>query len=141
MSELSLNVKGRVEEVVRKLNLLLADLLPEIYVYNNKIKHTGYYLKPVHIVVKTKSNGEKIKYYYYGRYWYRLEKANGNKIKWIYIGKSKPSPELPDPPENPLEGLVLKIAGDEVIITASRRELLELVNSALLSRIKASMTN
>ena len=134
-------------ELVKKINLLLADYLPEIYRYNNQIKHTKYYLKPVHIVIKKKSNGRQIRYYYYGRYWYRIEKKNNNGrkgIKWIYLGREKPDSSLPDPPENPLEGLVLKISDGEITVITSRKEMLELINAVLSSSrktLEASLTH
>jgi len=126
-------------ELLKRINLLLSDYLPEIYMYNNMIKHKKYYLKPVHIVVKTKSNGCKIKYYYYGRYWYRIEKKEngGRGIKWVYIGRDKPDNTLPDPPRNPLEGLVIKISDNEVTIISSSRETLKLINDVLTSYCKA----
>jgi len=142
MEEIVLRVNNGGEEVVKKINLLLADYLPNIYMYNETIKDSKYYLKPVHIVVKSKSDGRKIKYYYYGRYWYRIEKAKSNgktRINWIYVGKFKPDPNLPDPPENPLEGLVVKVADNEVEIIASKRELLKLVTSVLESSNKLSV--
>jgi len=101
--------------------------------YNTMIKPRNYYLKPVHIVVKKKTSGVKIKYYYYGRYWYRIVKQPSGKLKWIYIGKEKPLSNLPDPPRNPLEGLVVKIDGSELEIIASTRELYEKIYSVLSS--------
>ncbi|MEL9909558.1 hypothetical protein [Desulfurococcus sp.] len=98
-------------EIVEKLNSILHEFLPSIYTYNNLIKGEKYYLKPVHIVSRKLSSGSTVKYYYYGRYWYKIEK-NNKSIKWIYLGKEKPSPSLPDPPENPLEGLVVKKIDD-----------------------------
>jgi len=116
------------EEIFKKINLVLSDYLIEIYDYNNIAKQKGFYLKPVHIVVKKKGD-KKIKYYYYGRYWYKIEyrKGKGSKIKWIYMGKSKPDPTLPDPPKNPLEGLVIRLSEDSITITAPSEEIYRLV--------------
>ncbi len=84
----------------------------KLYRYNRSIRRLGYYLKPVHIVYK-RSLGRVVKYVYYGRYWYRLEyvgkKGRTSRIKWVYVGREKPLPEIPNPPEHPLEGLVLRI--------------------------------
>jgi hypothetical protein len=80
---------------------LLDSYRQALYEYNRTIKRFGVYLKPLHIVVKKYPYGEKRLYYYFGRYWYILEKKGSN-LKWIYLGKEKPFPELPDPPINPL---------------------------------------
>lgn len=124
--------KKSIESILRRINILLSNYLTEIYRYNNLVKYKNYYLKPIHIVVK-KRNGENIaKYIYYGRYWYKLlKKPRG--IKWIYIGREKPEKELPDPPRNPLEGLVIKITENEVVIITSSREIYDLINSVLSS--------
>jgi len=123
------------EEVVKQINLLISNYLPKIYSYNKLIRYTKYYLKPIHIVVKKKPDGGKTKYYYYGRYWYRLEYgSNGSrKLKWIYVGKNKPVKDLPEPPDNPLEGLVLKISDGEVEIVSSKREIYQLIYRVLAS--------
>lgn len=84
-----------------------------IYEYNSQIKDTGYYLKPVHLVVKKELN---LKYLYFGRYWYRITKGPHGKIKWIYVGKEKPDPNLPEPPINPFEGLKIIVNNDDIII-------------------------
>jgi len=76
------------DEVLRKLKT-------QVYEYNSKIKDSGIYLKPYHIVYK---NGKQ--YIYIGKYWYRLEKK-GSKLKWIYLGKNKPTDVLLDPPAIP----------------------------------------
>lgn len=130
--ELSYRCLGE-KDVIKKINLLLSDYLTTIYMYNSVIKARNYYLKPVHIVTKKKASGEKIKYYYYGRYWYRIERSSNGRIKWIYIGKEKPISSLPDPPKNPLEGLVVKIDGDELEIIATTKELFEKIHSVLSS--------
>jgi hypothetical protein len=118
-----------------KINLALSEFLKEFYQYNSQLKNTGYYLKPVHIVVKNGKNG-KTKYYYYGRYWYKLVINRGGKsrIKWIYIGKNKPHPQLPDPLDNPLEGTVVKLREDHVEIIAPEK-IYELISKALASAI------
>ncbi len=115
-------------DLFKRINLVLSDYLVQIYDYNNIAKQKGYYLKPVHIVVKKKGD-QKIKYYYYGRYWYKIEykKGKGSRIKWIYMGKSKPDPELPDPPKNPLEGLVVRVSEDSIVINAPSEEVFRLI--------------
>ncbi|MET1159760.1 MAG: hypothetical protein ABWW65_02255 [Thermoprotei archaeon] len=120
------------EKIIGKINLLLSDYIADLYHYNSLIKNSEYYLKPVHIVIKRKPNGERIKYYYYGRYWYRIVRANGN-IKWIYLGKKKPDLKLPDPPQNPLEGLVVKISSNQVEIISSNKELYDKLKNVLKS--------
>ncbi|RLG79621.1 MAG: hypothetical protein DRO13_05635 [Thermoprotei archaeon] len=132
----TLRIKAqKPEEIVKKINLLLSEYMPEFYRYNSMLKSKKYYLKPVHIVIKRKSSGKVVKYYYYGRYWYRIErKTNGSsRIKWIYLGKEKPERNLPDPPHNPLDGLVIKVSSDEVEIINARRDLLKVLSSAISS--------
>lgn len=74
----------------------------KIYEYNTLIKSYGVKLKPVHIVVS-----KNRKYVYLGRYWYRVAYQKG-KIKWIYLGRFKPYKDMPDPPINPLDIIVLR---------------------------------
>ncbi len=101
------------------LNKLVEDYKRQLYTYNAMIRRYGFYLKPYHVVVKH-SRDKKIKYIYYGRYWYRIvymgKKGSTSRIKWVYVGSEKPSPELPDPPHNPLEGLVLRIDEEGIYI-------------------------
>lgn len=99
-----------IEVPVPKEDLLeilekIKDLFKE---YNRYISGSGYYLKPIHFVTKN-VKGEKRKFIYLGRYWWKIvylgrSEKGGVKLKWIYIGRTKPS-GLPDPPGNPLEGL------------------------------------
>lgn len=86
-----------------------------IYEYNSLIRESGYYLKPIHLVVK-KSINSKYKYLYFGRYWYRFTKTSSKRIRWIYVGREKPDPNLPEPPINPLEGLKIIAVNDNDII-------------------------
>jgi len=100
--------------LLKKLNEVLKH---KLYTYNELIKESGFYLKPVHIVVKRVKGGKRT-YHYYGRYWYKLETyvKNGKKrLRWIYIGTSKPSPSLPEPPKNPLENCIVIAKGDDLI--------------------------
>lgn len=112
------------DDVFNRISLIISDGLRPIYEYNNIVKNYGYYLKPVHIVVK-KSGNETVKYYYYGRYWYRIEYVKGKKkrLKWIYVGKEKPDKKLPDPPNNPFEGTVIKIRNGTIEISGSKEAL------------------
>lgn len=119
------------ETILKKINILLSNYLPDIYRYNSLIKNRNYYLKPIHIVVK-KTSSDIVKYMYYGRYWYRLVKKPGG-VKWVYIGRSKPERDLPDPPSNPLEGLVLKITSSEVVVLSCTRELYDKIRDVLVS--------
>ena len=85
-----------------------------IYAYNSRIKDSGYYLKPIHVVYKNVNN-RRLKYLYFGRYWYRVFKG-GKKVKWVYIGKEKPDPHLPDPPISPFEGISIVVENDDLIL-------------------------
>ncbi len=90
-----------------------------LYHYNSLISGTGYYLKPVHYSYYTSVDGERRRYVYYGRYWYRLERRGG-KLVWRYVGREKPRElrDYPDPPPNPLDGLrFVRIGeGDDIIM-------------------------
>lgn len=135
----SVTRKGKVliresPSILVKLNLVIGEMLPAFYEYNNKIRHTGFYLKPVHISTRRLQDGTAISYYYYGRYWYRLEKDPLGRLKWVYIGKDKPVPELPDPPRNPLEGVVIKKYDGTVEIVFASEELFREIYNRLLSR-------
>ncbi len=114
------------KEFIAMIQRMINEYLTEIYKYNDRIRDTGYYLKPVHIVVK-KTGDKKAKYYYYGRYWYRIEYRGKRKstsmIKWVYLGKEKPDPSLPDPPDNPIVGLVLRVDDEGVTVNLSYDEL------------------
>ncbi|MEM4062212.1 MAG: hypothetical protein QXY11_05075 [Desulfurococcaceae archaeon] len=125
-----LSVKGSTE-IFSRINLILAEFLPAIYEYNSMIKHTGFYLKPVHITTRRLQDGTYVKYYYYGRYWYRLEKVSPSRIKWVYVGREKPSPQLPDPPPNILEGVVVKKYNGEVEIEFASEELFREISKRL----------
>ena len=106
----------------------------ELYEYNNEAKKHGFYLKPVHIVVKKNSSGDKLKYYYFGRYWYKImpvKRKNRRSIKWVYVGRNKPLNNLPDPPRNPLEGLVIKISNERIEIISSNKNILENIKKLL----------
>ncbi|MEZ0393840.1 MAG: hypothetical protein ABWK00_02160 [Desulfurococcaceae archaeon] len=114
-------------ELFTKLQLIINEYTKQIYEYNNIAKQRSYYLKPVHITVRTEKDGSKSKYYYYGRYWYKLER-DGGRIRWIYLGKAKPDPSLPDPPRSLVEGLVLKVKGNEIeAIFASQEQYNEIM--------------
>lgn len=118
------------EKYFKKLMDLLEEYKKELYRYNREISLTGYYLKPYHMVVKKSSRG-KIKYIYYGRYWYKIlylgKRGKTSVIKWIYLGNEKPSENLPDPPRHPLEGIVIKIENNRVFIKNSNDFVLNLL--------------
>lgn len=119
-------------EVLRKISLLLSEYLTAFYSYNSLIKDKNYYLKPVHVVVRRTPDGGSVKYYYYGRYWYSLQKTSApSKVRWIYKGREKPDPSLPDPPANPVEGLVIKQYEDYVELVFSNEELFKLIYEKL----------
>ncbi len=105
--------------MVRKL---LDQYLKDLYNYNSLISRYGFYLKPVHIVVRNTSDGKR-RYYYYGRYWWKIEyvgkKKKTSKIRWRYVGREKPRElsGIPDPPRNPFEGLVYQVRGEDIIIS------------------------
>ncbi len=98
-------------EALRKYH---ENLRRKIYEYNDRIRSTGYYLKPIHIVKKHLGSDTRT-YYYFGRYWYKLIKT-GSRIKWIYIGKEKPDPKLPEPPINILEQCRVVVVGRDVYV-------------------------
>lgn len=85
----------------------------EILSYNERIKNTGYYVKPVHIAYKNSNTG-RVKYIYFGRYWYRVVKR-GNRLVWVYVGKDKPEPSLPELPPNPFENISIAVINDSDI--------------------------
>ncbi len=100
---------------------MIEEYKKEIYRYNTLIRSAGYYLKPLHIVVKRFGNEQRT-YYYIGRYWWKIvyagKKGKTSKVKWIYIGREKPM-ELrtyPDPPPNPLDGLRFYVVGNDIVI-------------------------
>jgi len=97
-----------------------------IYEYNDKIKDSGYYLKPLHIVHKV-VGGRKLKYLYFGRYWYRVIRRRG-KIRWVYVGRDKPDPHLPDPPISPFEGLGILVEGEDVLVDEKTYEALSRIS-------------
>lgn len=66
----------------------------------------------------------------------KLEKTPTGRLKWIYIGKEKPLPELPDPPENPLEGVVVKRVNETIEIIFGNEELFRTIYSRLSSTLK-----
>lgn len=121
-------------EIFRKISLIVGETLPVYYEYNNRIKHLGLYLKPIHMVTRKSADGSIVKYYYYGRYWYKIEKTPDGRIRWIYIGKEKPVPTLPDPPANPLEGVVVKVHDDNVEIVFANEEILKRLYERIFSR-------
>ncbi|MCE4623413.1 MAG: hypothetical protein F7B11_01515 [Caldisphaeraceae archaeon] len=106
LSECRIRVIGGYGDIVG----LLDSVKEEIYRYNVLASKKGYYLKPVHKVYKPKGKSGKAIYEYYGRYWWK--KLRG---RLIYSGTTKPR-ILPNPPENPLEGLSIVREGEDVIL-------------------------
>ncbi len=100
---------------------LLEEYKRAIYRYNSMIRGTGYYLKPIHVVVKHDTSGEK-KYIYVGRYWWRVvyvgKKGKTSRVKWIYVGKEKPAElkDYPDPPSHILVGFSFIVLNDRDIL-------------------------
>ncbi|MDM7274882.1 MAG: hypothetical protein P3X22_001995 [Thermoprotei archaeon] len=106
----------RVFDGAKVLDRVLGDLKMAIYEYNSRIKYTGFYLKPVHKVYKSPGGVRRV-YEYYGRYWWRITRKGG-KVRFEYVGASKPA-KVEEPPDNPLEGLVVVREGEDVIVECS----------------------
>lgn len=102
----------------------------EIMEYNERIRSSGYYVKPIHVTYRS-SGGRRLKYVYFGRYWYRVTKKGG-RVVWVYLGREKPEPSLPDPPPNPFEGVSVVVVDDGDLEV--RSETLQ-----LLARIERSL--
>ena len=102
-------------EIIREI---VSEYLKILSEYNKLVYKMGYYLKPKHVVYKKTSMG-RVKYVYYGRYWWKLaydgKRGKTSRVKWIYIGLTRPE-GVPNPPENPLEGLKVRIAGCDVVL-------------------------
>ncbi len=121
-----------VKNGYRILMEIYAPYRARIYAYNAMIKDSGYYLKPIHLVYKRLKN-QRVKYIYFGRYWYRLVKKRGT-IKWIYVGKDKPDPHLPDPPLSPFEGLSIIVNGDDIIVDRKTFNILNELSKLILKK-------
>jgi hypothetical protein len=123
----------RVRDGYELVMNIYAHYRSRIYDYNTRIRESGYYLKPVHMVYK-EVEGRRVKYVYFGRYWYRIYKTKSEgraRIKWIYVGRDKPEPELPEPPINPLEGIAVIVDGNDILIDARTLEALSQLAKAL----------
>lgn len=105
----------RVYKGYESIRRALDDIKEAIYAYNVVASSRGYYLKPVHKVYKRVGELTRV-YEYYGRYWWRKGDS-----KLIYAGRVKPR-GLPEPPQNPLEGLSVIREGDDVIIDCETYE-------------------
>ena len=93
--------------------------MPLIYEYNDAIRGTGYYLKPVHKVYKNVGGVRRV-YEYYGRYWWRrIKRRDRSGYKLVYAGTEKPREVPLDPPHTGLEGLRVIVEGDDIIIECS----------------------
>ena len=110
-----------VRDGLRRVKEVLENYLSELYEYNSRIRGTGYYLKPVHMVTKWRGNSKRT-YYYYGRYWWRLEyrgrRGKTSLVRWVYVGREKPE-GLPEPPRNPLEGLKFYVIDGDVYMSCN----------------------
>lgn len=99
-----------------RLREALSRVMPMIYRYNDAIRGTGYYLKPVHKVYKVVGGVRRV-YEYYGRYWWRRVKRRGRPgYRLVYAGTEKPREVPIEPPSTGLEGLSVIVEGDDVII-------------------------
>ncbi|MGC8909926.1 MAG: hypothetical protein ACP5O5_05005 [Fervidicoccaceae archaeon] len=127
---------------------VLAEILEKIKgyfkSYNKSISGSGYYLKPIHFSSR-QVEGKKRKYVYLGRYWWKVlylgrTKEGKVKLKWIYVGKTKPS-GLPEPPDNPLEGVSIYIKEGEddfyfIDLKGEKIELIEKIEKILGKKIR-----
>ncbi len=101
----------------------------EIMEYNARIKSSGYYVKPVHVTYRN-SGGRRLKYVYFGRYWYRVSRR-GRRVVWVYLGREKPEPSLPDPPPNPFEGVSVVASGGDVEVGSETLHLLARIEQSI----------
>lgn len=113
---------------LRAIEELLEEYKRLIYRYNELLRGTGLYLKPMHVVTRETRLG-RLRYIYIGRYWWRVSYAGKSgktsRVKWVYLGREKPpeASSLPDPPEHPVAGLTYAIVnGGDVVL---RREVYE----------------
>jgi len=128
----SLRIEGGYDLLMK----IFSPYRKRIYRYNEKIRESGYYLKPIHIVYRLIGKG-RLKYIYFGRYWYRIYRSREgkrNKLRWIYVGRDKPDPHLPEPPINPLEGLAVIVKNDDVLIDEKTFEALIKIAENLTSQ-------
>lgn len=107
-----IKIEGGLEEFRRAVE----SVLRVVYEFNSNLKGLGVYLKPVHRVYRVEG-GVRVVYEYYGRYWWRVERRGG-RLRWRYIGR-RPPLGAPEPPGHPLEGLSVKIVGDDVEMDCS----------------------
>lgn len=114
----------RIIDGLKAIERLLEEYRRMIYRYNSIIAEKGFYLKPVHIVVR-EVDGVKRRYVYIGRYWWRVsyagKKGRISRVKWVYVGREKPRELIgyPDPPPHPLVGLSYIVEGNDVIMDAN----------------------
>ncbi len=114
----------RVIGARRHFERLVEKYKVEIYRYNEFIKNTGYYLKPVHMVYKRDRDGRLRVYRYVAKYWWRIfyigRRGKTSRIKWIYVGSRMPyHPDLMlnPPPPSPFEGIGYAVEGEDVLLT------------------------
>jgi hypothetical protein len=117
----------RIVNGLEAVEKLLEEYRRLLYRYNSLVSSKGYYLKPVHVVVRDTPYGRK-KYVYIGRYWWKVKyagkKGSTSKVKWTYVGREKPRELLgyPDPPHHPLIGLSYIVDGRDVILELKKYE-------------------
>jgi len=125
---IEIKVIGPLAKLERVLRDIMDRYMTELYRYNELIKSYGYYLKPMHIVTRRTSNGIR-RYYYFGKYWYKLsyegKRGKTSRVKWIYVGRNKPLPEIPDPPPNPLDLLMVKIDNNSIRLYVSSNKMIK----------------
>ncbi len=113
----------------KRIKDYLDSLKPALYEYNSLIRHTGYYLKPVHKVYYKTIDGRSKLYEYYGRYWWKIARK-GSKRRLVYVGTEKPE-GLPEPPSLELEGVKLIVEDDTVVLDCKSYKKIEHILSGL----------
>ncbi len=114
----------RIVGGARRVKEIYDEYVKQLNEYNERIRHTGFYLKPVIKVARRdhKDPSKIIKHdYYYGKYWYIAISTKKRKA-YLYVGKEKPLESLPDPPKDPLEGVEIIYDGEDILIPKEQFE-------------------
>lgn len=114
----------RIVEGARRVKEIYDEYVKRLNEYNEQIKHTGFYLKPVTKVARRdrRDPSKIIRYdYYYGKYWFFSISTKERKA-YIYLGREKPLESLPDPPKDPLEGVEIVYDGEDILIPKEQFE-------------------